>query len=68
LVTLLLNPKSILLWLAVAREAIRLAQLIGAEKALDTIKDECSNCKQPGGNNGGDTRDKRGSGRNSHTI
>lgn len=42
---LLLNPKTWLLWLAVAREAIRLIQLVGAEKARDTISKECTNCK-----------------------
>lgn len=44
LIGLVTNPKTVLLWLAVLREAIRLAKMIGPEKARDTLRAECSNC------------------------
>lgn len=48
---LLISPQTWLLWLAVIREAVQLARLLGPEKARDTIRRECSNCiANQGGN------------------
>lgn len=52
---LLLSPKTVLLWLAVIREAVVLARLLGPEKARDSLREQCSNCSvnQPKGDQHG---------------
>lgn len=60
LLALLTNPKHILIWLAVLREAVQLARLVGPEKARDTIQKECSNCSiNSRGSDGKRSRNKR---------
>lgn len=41
----LLNPKNWIVLIAIIRELIQLIKLAGAEKARDTLKEQCRQCE-----------------------